>query len=95
MYEGIDPRSLRVGDQYQYDERHFTGNVTVIENLCEEGDNEIGAWIGFRVRIDEVLYGENERIKPGYEFTHGFREGYEHYGGWRIKPVGSQTEYFH
>lgn len=89
-HDKINPRDIKVGEQYQYEEKyHFAAVVTVLENLSEE-DSKNGNWYEYKIRVDEVIFGS---VQVGYEFTCGMRVGFEHYAGWKMKSIGSPTDY--
>jgi hypothetical protein len=82
----LKPSEIKVGDQYQYEETYYCACVvTILEDVCYRN------WIGYKVRIDEVLFGNidiGDIFNCGYDIKSGTA-----YKCYKIKPVGSMTDY--
>lgn len=85
---------VEVGKRYQYEEKYYlAATVTVLEKGEEEANAHEGyAYLAFRLRVDEVIFGG---VEAGHEFTIGgtTHPKLQHYVSSTFKPVGSPTDY--
>lgn len=83
----LDASEILIGHQYQYEEKYLIqAEVTIIES-----HNRL-EWFGYRVRVERFIGGMCQ-FKVGQEFSCGIDLRHPQYKDWRIKPLGSPTDY--
>jgi hypothetical protein len=87
---------IEVGKQYQYEEKYyFAAIVTILEKEVE--NEEEGEYLKLKVRIDRIIGSIIGRIVENKEFeVYGYLTGTrKFYRSWKIKPLGSMTDYMY
>jgi hypothetical protein len=86
----IDFANIEVNKQYLYEESYYIqANVTILE------DNSDDEMFRYKLRVDEWINGEANKLEPGYTFNIAKRK--DGMGDYLLKmsfkPVGSLPEY--
>lgn len=89
----IDFNDIVVGQQYQLNNKYYLAcDVTIVAKEFGEDKETLRGpnWVGFKVRIDSVIFGSGE---IGDEFSVGYDTEYPAYKSIKFKSVGSMTDY--
>ena len=83
----LDPKELEVGDIVQYEEKYRAAAIVrITEDLSDED------YLQYEAEIIGEIFGFGGDSK--FTFGRTKNEGFHHYIDWKIKPTGSNTEYF-
>ena len=83
----LDPKKLEAGDVVQYEEKYRAAAVVrITEDLSDEDYLQYEAEI-----VDEIFGFDGD---SNFTFGRTKNESFHHYIDWKIKPAGSNTEYF-